>query len=529
MAFCTAATTRSALSDRYRNGYSGTNGTFNAHNSVVLLDTEDPGKIWFVGEGCEPTTPPSGGLIYHICGGGDCAATQPDVYRMNLADRQSRSSYSAEISYEDTNWGHEYFPRVSTDGQWLTYGASSGNPACHSHDTCDYEIHLHQLGASSTSRIRLTTDGGNDQWAHLYVGELWQGAGPSLALQPTSLSFNAVAGGADPAARSVEVRNTGGGTLETVQIGTTQTWLEVTRSGSGNGQSLSVQPRVADLTVGNHNATVEVSVVSADGSPKSLSVTIEVRDPPRHMMINCGDNAHDVTGWERDDGYVTGGSDWTNDSNVDTAGVVNAAPALVYKSVRNQSPHHYIFPVANGFYTLRLHFADAWQDRSMDYRAESQPILQNFDINTVTGTPNKALVMDFRVEVSDGDGLLLEAESDGDVFECGIEVIAGWDELADAGRATDVLANDRGVEAPDRTADRLSGQDLSSTGGDEVRPVNDGGALVDRGIAREAGGNGGEDLSPGLGDGCDCGATPAPVSELGAVWLAVVLRRRRKP
>lgn len=500
--------------DRYRNGYTGTNGQFNAYHAAVILDLDNRGDIWFFGHGCEPTTPPTGPYVYHVCGGTFCS-WPPDVYRMEVADRQDRSSYEAEMAHEDADWGHEYFPRISTDNNWLTYGASTG---CHDHDTCDYEIYIHRLGAGSSNRERLTSHAGNDQWPHLYVGELWGGAEPSLVLSPAGLSFSAIVGGADPPDQTVSVTNGGGDTLDPVGVSDDAGWLDVSAAGSGNQQMIEHAVSISGLSTGTHQATVTVSCANADNSPQQYAVTIELSEQPElatievtassdsilpgdsvdlfatlhdqngapfaaqlawtvsgggsmdpvsspgpitehtstfssdgttgtwtvtassdavegsapvtvaevalPLRINCGSNDHDVDGWDRDDLFVSGGSDWVNPDEVDTSGVANAAPAEVYKSVRHTSPHAYELPLPNGDYLLRLHFADAYEDRSMDYYVEGIQILDDFDIASEAGGINRALVRDFDVTVSDGNGMRIEALSEGDVFEAGIEVYA---------------------------------------------------------------------------------------------------------
>ncbi len=602
-----------AWSDRYRNGYTGTNGTFDSYHCAVILDIQNKGDIWFFGGGCEPTTPPSGNTFYHVCG--NCP-TYPDVYRMAVADRQTRSSYQAEMAHDDPDWGHEYFPRISTDGVWLTYGASTG---CHDHDTCQYELFVHRLGAGNSNRERVTNNSNNDQWPHLYVGDLWgqqqgtlslnptslsfnateggsnpgpqnvvvsnsgggtldnvsagenaawlsvsrSGSGnsqtltnnvnisgvaaggynttvtvscsnasnspqtysvqltvaepaPVLALDPTSLAFGAEAGGGNPAPKDVSVSNGGGGTLDQVTANATAAWLDVSHSGSGNGQTLTNSADITGLSDGTYDATVDVSCANASNSPQSYTVRLVLSQQPQlaiiqvapasstilpggnidltascrdqfddpfaavvswstsgggsmspdtsggavnehtstftsdgsegnftvtagadgiqgsasvrvegtalPLRINCGSNDYDVTGWNRDDPFVSGGADWVNPNDVDTSGVSNAAPAEVYKSVRHQSPHSYSIPVPDGDYTLRLHFADAYENRSMDYFAEGVQILSDFDISSEAGL-NRALVKDFPVTVTGGDGLLIEAQSDGDVFEAGLEIL----------------------------------------------------------------------------------------------------------
>ncbi len=157
-----------AHTDIYRNGYTGSNGTFKAYHAAILLDLQDKSKIYYFGQGCEPTTPPAGDLVYHVSGGGPCE-TLPDPYRMKLSDITTRASYAPEIAHADEDWGHEYFPRVSNDNVWLAYGATTG---CHDHDTCDYEIYIHKLGAGNADRTRITHDPSNDRWPHLWVGTL---------------------------------------------------------------------------------------------------------------------------------------------------------------------------------------------------------------------------------------------------------------------------------------------------------------------------------------------------------------------
>jgi hypothetical protein len=608
---------------------------------------------------------------------------------MAVADRMTRSSYQMEIGYADADWGHEYFPRISTDGAWLTYGSSTG---CHDHNTCQYEIFVHRLGAGNSNRERVTSNSNNDQWPHMYVGTLWgqqqgtlalnptsltfnateggsnpgsrdvavsnsgggtlnsvsasenagwlsvsrSGTGnsqtltnnvdisgvatgtynttvsvscsnadnspqtysvelnvaepaPVLALTPTSLAFGATAGGGNPAAKDVAVSNSGGGTLDTVSVSDDAAWLSVSRSGTGNSQTLANNVDISGLNDGTYDATVDVSCANASNSPQSYTVrlvlseqpqlasitvtpvsstilpgggvdltaacrdqfdapiaaviawsagggamtpsgsgsavtehtstftsdgsegtftvtaeavglsgtaTVEVEGTALPLRINCGSNDYDVAGWNRDDPFVSGGSDWTNPNVVDTSGVVNAAPADVYKSVRHQSPHSYTIPVPDGEYTLRLHFADAYENRSMDYFVEGVQILSGFDIASEAGL-NRALVKDFPVTVTGGDGMLVEAQSDGDVFECGLEILppAVEEPGTDGGD---------GGEKPDTDTDP-----------DTDTPGDDGGQLpadADEEIVVEGGCSG-------------CATTSSPALLL--LPLLVLLRRRR--
>ena len=157
--------------DRYRNGYKGSNGTFKSYWAAVIVDLTDKSKLYFLGPGCEPTTPPVGDAVFHVCGTQGFCPYGYDIARMSINALVSRSSYATEMANSDTSWGHEYFPRISNDNKWLAYGASLG---CHDHDICDYEIFIHPLGSGSASRTRLTTHAKNDRWPDRYVGALRQ-------------------------------------------------------------------------------------------------------------------------------------------------------------------------------------------------------------------------------------------------------------------------------------------------------------------------------------------------------------------
>jgi hypothetical protein len=63
-------------------------------------------------------------------------------------------------------YSHEYFPRLSTDGEWLVWAAAAEG---HEHDRADYELFGWKLGTAWESAIRLTYAGANDQGPDLYV------------------------------------------------------------------------------------------------------------------------------------------------------------------------------------------------------------------------------------------------------------------------------------------------------------------------------------------------------------------------
>jgi hypothetical protein len=103
---------------------------------------------------------------------------------------------------------------------------------------------------------------------------------PTISLSPTSLSFSATQGGANPSAQNVTVSNSGGGTLAapTTQINYTQGsgWLSVNCTGSQAPYTCSTQPTTGSLSSGTYNATVQVSSSGATNSPQNYTVAFTV-------------------------------------------------------------------------------------------------------------------------------------------------------------------------------------------------------------------------------------------------------------
>jgi dipeptidyl aminopeptidase/acylaminoacyl peptidase len=105
--------------------------------------------------GCHVAWTPTGGLIWvESQGHGGTRvmfAARPGAREQVFMDLPGRHS-------------HEYFPRITTDGKWLLWGAATEG---HEHDRADYEIFAWQIGAPWTTALRLTYSTANDQWPDL--------------------------------------------------------------------------------------------------------------------------------------------------------------------------------------------------------------------------------------------------------------------------------------------------------------------------------------------------------------------------
>ncbi len=111
---------------------------------------------------------------------------------------------------------------------------------------------------------------------------------PNLSVSPTSLSFSGTVGAANPAARTVAVANTGGGTLP-FTASDDASWLSVTPTSGTAPRDLSVTVNTAGLTSGTYTATLRVESEGVDGSPRLIPVTLTLDPaPPPVLSVTPG-------------------------------------------------------------------------------------------------------------------------------------------------------------------------------------------------------------------------------------------------
>jgi hypothetical protein len=211
------------------------------------------------------------------------------------------------------------------------------------------------------------------------------------------------------------------------QFGRPITGVALSWSASGGGSVDASGLFTAGVTMGGRHDVV----VTAQRLGVTVRDTANVVISNRNSLwrrVNCGDNAYDVAGWDRDDALVSGGVDYVNSATVVTAGIPAAAPATVYKSTRRQSPHSYALTgLPSGAYTVRLHLVEpsTGQARLMSYTIQNENVLRDFDVAARAGGVNRALALDVMTSVGTSGGLAMAcaAAASGDVFEAGFEVI----------------------------------------------------------------------------------------------------------
>jgi len=110
---------------------------------------------------------------------------------------------------------------------------------------------------------------------------------PAISPVPTSLTFSANVGGANPANQTLDICNGGGYTLNwTANItGVNVTWLSMSPMSGGNlsaaqCNSTQVAVNTTGLAEGTYNAVITITAPGASNTPYSVSVTLYLGVPP---------------------------------------------------------------------------------------------------------------------------------------------------------------------------------------------------------------------------------------------------------
>ncbi len=134
-------------------------------------------------------------------------------------------------------------------------------------------------------------------------------APPRLRVSPSSIVFAGTVGGGDPAPATVEISNSGGGTVRGLAIDPVSYgpgaagWLgSPTLSATTAPSTITLSPTTGALSAGTYTATVTVTSTTASNSPRDIDITLVVSDPSSGPRIALSSDSVIFTAME-------GGSD----------------------------------------------------------------------------------------------------------------------------------------------------------------------------------------------------------------------------
>ena len=115
------------------------------------------------------------------------------------------------------------------------------------------------------------------------IGIMVAGAS-TISVTPASLQFTYAAGGAVPQSQSIQIANSGTGTLAWTATASAS-WLSVSAASGTAPSTLSVSVSPAGMGAGTYNGTVQISAAGAANSPVSVVVTLTVTALPASLVV----------------------------------------------------------------------------------------------------------------------------------------------------------------------------------------------------------------------------------------------------
>ena len=142
---------------------------------------------------------------------------------------------------------------------------------------------------------------------------------PTIGVSPSSMSFTATAGGANPASQSLSITNTGGGTLNW-SASSNQTWLSVSPASGTAPSTTTVSANITGLAAGTYNGAITITATGATNSPVSVPVT---------LTVTSGGGAQQLLG---NPGFESGNTIWVATAGVITNSASQAAHGGTWKA-----------------------------------------------------------------------------------------------------------------------------------------------------------------------------------------------------
>jgi hypothetical protein len=189
---------------------------------------------------------------------------------------------AASVNVTNTGGGTLSFTAAS-DSAWLSVSPASGTAP----QTLQISASIGSLTAGTyTGHVTVTAAGAQGSPSVVTV-TLTVAQPPILSVLPSGLSMSALQGGTNPAAASVNVTNTGGGTLS-FTTASDSVWLSVSPASGTAPQTLQVSASIGSLTAGTYTGHVTVTAAGAQGSPSVVTVTLTIAQPPVLSVLPSG-------------------------------------------------------------------------------------------------------------------------------------------------------------------------------------------------------------------------------------------------
>ena len=189
---------------------------------------------------------------------------------------------SIALNIANTGGGVLNFNIVGVDAAWLGLSSVSGSaPAA-----VDVSANPSGLVAGTyADTIQITAAGAVGSPASVVVTFTVAAGPPAIALSPLSFSFNALEGGVNPAAKVLNITNSGGSQALDWTAANNSPWLSVAPASGTAPSAPLVTVDITGVASGIYEDTITVTAAGASNSPQQAVVTLTVVPPPPHIVI----------------------------------------------------------------------------------------------------------------------------------------------------------------------------------------------------------------------------------------------------
>jgi hypothetical protein len=177
-------------------------------------------------------------------------------------------------------------------------------------------------------------------------------AAPAIQLSVSGLTFSGTAGGANSAAQTTGISNTGSGTLTWAASGNAA-WLTLTPASGTNAGTMTASVNLAGLAAGTYNATVSVTATGATAKTIPVTLTLSPAGSATGFSISPSTLAYTATvGSPNNPGSVTVTNTGSSAITVTWADSINWLVAITPGVTQT------IQPGLSGTFTLTASFAN---------------------------------------------------------------------------------------------------------------------------------------------------------------------------
>jgi uncharacterized delta-60 repeat protein len=208
----------------------------------------------------------------------------------------------AELSLVSPNWGAQgQTLNVTITGTYLTAantpdfgsGITVNSYTVNNATQITANISIAANATPGARDVTVTTPGGTTT---LPDGFTVIAAPPTISCSPSSFSFTATQGWSNPPSQTLEIWNSGGGTLSW-SVSDNAAWLSLSpASGNSTGEHdpVTVSVDTSGMSAGSYNATITISAPGATNTPQIAAVSLTIN--PFVAGISCPDPDVNITG-----------------------------------------------------------------------------------------------------------------------------------------------------------------------------------------------------------------------------------------